>query len=51
MIPIFTFTIVLVFYVWVLTKFIESNMSVFWSFMWIVSTFGLIGSFMWWVFV
>jgi hypothetical protein len=51
MIPVFMFTIVVVLYGYVLVKFIDSDMSIFWTFIWALVTFGLIGSFMWWVFV
>ncbi len=51
MIPVFTFTIVVVLYGYVLAKFIDSDMSIFWTFIWALATFGLIASFMWLVFV
>jgi hypothetical protein len=51
MISVFTFTIVVILYAYVVVKFIDTGMSIFWTFIWGLATFGLIGSFMWWVFV
>lgn len=50
MIPVFTFTIVIVLYLYVIVKMLDTGASAFWTFIWGLATYSLIGSFMWWVF-